>query len=76
MWRVSSITLAGALICLVLGQYLESQSDAGGGANIGAGFLVLLGWGVGVLGLLLLAGAIVSDLARTEPNRERPGQNE
>lgn len=76
MWRASSITLAVALISLAFGQYLDSQSDVGGGANIGAGFLVMLGWGVGVLGVLILASAIVGDLARAEPKRDRYDKNE
>lgn len=76
LWRASSITLAVALAALALGQYLDSQSRTGGGANIGAGFLVLLGWGVGALGLVLLSSAIVGDLARTDPRRDRHDEDE
>jgi hypothetical protein len=76
MWRASSITLAVALVSLGLGQYLDSQSPADGGANIGSGFLVMVGWGVGVLGVLILASAIVGDLARAEPKRDRQDENE
>jgi hypothetical protein len=76
MWRASSITLAVALISLALGQYLDSQTGAGEGANIGAGFLVMLGWGVGVLGVLILASAIVGDLGRAQPKRDQYDKNE
>ena len=76
MWRASSIAFAVALISLALGQYLDSQSGAGGGANIGAGFIVMLGWGVGVLGVLILASAIVGDLARAQRKRDRYDENE
>jgi hypothetical protein len=38
--------------------------------------LVMVGWGVGVLGVLILASAIVGDLARAEPKRDRQDENE
>jgi hypothetical protein len=70
MWRASSIILAVALISVASGQYLDLRSDPAEGANIGAGFLVMLGWGIGVLGVLILAGAIIGDLSRDRPKRE------
>jgi hypothetical protein len=38
--------------------------------------LVLLGWGIGGLGVLILAGAVVGDMARAEPRRDRQDENE
>jgi hypothetical protein len=76
MRRASSITFAVALASIGLGQYLDSQSDPGAGANIGAGFVVMLGWGIGVLGVLILAGAIVGDLAGARPERDRHDESE
>lgn len=71
LWRASSLTLAVAFVLLVSGQYLDSQTAAGAGANIGAGFLVLLGWGVGAVGLMVLVGAIVGDRSRARSPRDR-----
>jgi hypothetical protein len=64
MWRASSITLALALISAASGHLLNLRSDPEGGANIGAGLLVMLAWGIGVLGVLMLVGAIIGDFSR------------
>ncbi|MHA6627857.1 hypothetical protein ACU61A_20665 [Pseudonocardia sichuanensis] len=76
MWRVSSITFAVSLISIGLGEYLDSQTATGAGANIGAGFLVMLGWGIAVLGVVILVHAVVGDLARDRPGRDRYDESE
>jgi hypothetical protein len=76
LWRASSITLAAALVSLALGRFLDSGSGSDGGANIGAGIVVLLGWGLGVLGVLILVGAIVGDVAKAQPKRGRNHEDE
>jgi hypothetical protein len=70
LWRVSSITLAVSLILVVLGDYLDSHWNPTGGANVGAAFLVVVGWGVGALGVLFLVSAIVGDLARAQQDHD------
>lgn len=68
---VALILLSAGFLSTATGGWLIANWDGTGGANIGAGGLMLLGTGVGFLGLILAIVAGVLSIVRGSRSRSR-----